>query len=178
MKARLLTLAALLLLVLAACTTPPITIGLSDVTLDFQAVGNTLGKVIFPKNPLAQSNPVPGTSIASLTIQGKARLKTAADLTFEIYATDADPGSLGCTPVGDYYLCDADTRGVERVGTIAFQGTAGPVNFQLSDRNQVLSKGINQQSLYLGAEVEGTLSVANVLYLEHLTATVQLNVGK
>jgi len=178
MKARHLYPLALLLLLLAACTTPPITINLSDVALDFQGVGNTLGKVIFPKDPLTQSNPVPGTSIASLTIQGKARLKTAADITFEIYATDTDPSSLGCTPVGNYYVCDAGTNGVEKVGTIAFQNTAGPVNFQLSDKNQVLSKGVNNQSLYLGAGIGGTFSVNNVLYLEHLTATVQLNVGK
>ncbi len=173
-----------LLLVLAACTTPPITIGLSDITLDFQAVGNTLGQVVFPGNPLAQQRSVEGVSVASIRIQGQARLENKASLKFYIYAADQDPAELNCTelPALGYYLCPASTEGIVRVGTIDFTTaggpTKGPVAFELSDEEQILSNGINKQSLYLGAQVDGTFSVNNVLYLENLVATVQLNIGK
>ena len=182
MKARLLTLAALLLLVLAACTTPPVTIGLSDVKIDLSVAVDSAGKVIFPESPLELKNPLPGTSVASVTVRGEARLEQAATLSFDVYATDTDPGELGCTKVGSilsesFYVCDPDTEGVVMVSknTIAFNNKTGPVSFTLS--GEVLASGINKQTLYLGAVISGG-SAGNTLYLENLTATVQLNVGK
>ena len=184
MKARLLTLAALLLLVLAACTPPPITIGLSDVKIDLSVAVDSAGKVIFPESPLELKNPLPGTSVASVTVRGEARLEQAATLSFDVYATDTDPGEsgLGCPKVGTmltgyFYVCDPDTEGVVMVSknTIAFNNQTGPVSFTLS--GEVLASGINKQTLYLGAVISGG-SAGNTLYLENLTATVQLNVGK
>ncbi len=182
MKARLLTLAALLLLVLAACTTPPIKISLSDVTIDLQIAMNSVGKVIFPKDPLEIQNPVPGTSIASVTVQGNAYLKEGADISFYVYATDTDPGALeGCyldNIIRSYYVCEQDTKGIVELSEspIAFDGRGGPVRFTLS--GDVLASGINKKSLYLGALIEGSATVGNELYLKELTAIVQLNVGK
>ena len=184
MKARLLTLAALLLLVLAACTTPPIKISLSDVTIDLQIAMNSGGKVIFPKDPLEIQNPVPGTSIASVTVQGKAFLKEGADISFYVYATDTDPGTLeGCDDeineiIQSYYFCKQGTKGIVKLSEspIAFDGSSGPVRFTLS--GDVLASGINKKSLYLGALIEGLATVGNELYLKELTAIVQLNVGK
>ncbi len=182
MKARLLTLAAPLLLVLAACTTPPVTIGLSDVKIDLSVAVDSAGKVIFPESPLELKNPLPGTSVASVTVRGEARLEQAATLSFDVYATDTDPGELGCTKVGSiltesFYVCDPGTKGVVMVSknAIAFDNETGPVPFTLS--GEVLASGINKQTLYLGAVISGG-SAGNTLYLENLTATVQLNVGK
>ncbi len=182
MKARNLVPLALLLLLLAACTTPPITIPLSDVTLDLQVAADSAGQVLFPENPLDVKNPVPATSIAAVTIKGEARLANGADVSFEVYATDTDPQTLGCQKVGTpltgyFYACDPNTPGIAKVSqsTIAFNGSQGPVPFTLS--GDTLAKGINKQSLYLGAVISGA-TAGNTLYLQNLTATVQLNVGQ
>ena len=179
---RLVAFAALMLaglLFLAACTTPPITIPLSDVSIDLSIAADSAGKVIFPENPLEFKNSVPATSVASVTIRGKAQLAQAASVSFDIYATDTDPGELGCAHplLGKFYLCNPDDlKGrIQKVGDIAFEGNAGPVPFEL--RGTMLAKGINAESLYLGASIEGG-TAGNVLYLEKMLAIVQLNIGK
>ncbi len=181
MKGRLLALVGLSLL-LAACTTPPVTVGLSDVDLDLSVALDTAGKVLFPQTPLAARDPIPGTSVASVTIQGDAYLKSPANVSFDVYAAATDPGTLGCQEVGSpltgtFYACDASTAGIAKVSqkTIAFKGGTGPVSFTL--RGPVLAEGINRQSLYLGAVIGGA-TAGNILHLKNLTATVQLNVGK
>jgi len=170
------------LLFLAACTTPPVTIGLSDVAIDLSVAVDSAGKVIFPENPLEFKNPVPATSIASVTVRGKARLAQAASVSFDVYATDTNPDTLGCTRVGSvitgyFYVCDPATTGVAKVSqnTIAFDNEEGPVPFTLS--GDMLASGINNQNLYLGAVISGG-AAGNTLYLEEMSATVQLNVGK
>ncbi len=167
---------------LAACTTPPVTIGLSNVTLDLTVAMDSAGKVLFPESPVAFENPLPGVSVASVTIRGQARLAQSAQLSFDVYAADASPADLGCTKVGTiatgyFYACDPGTPGVDKVSqeTLAFHNTAGPVPLTLS--GEVLARGINRRSLYLGAVVSGG-TAGNKLYLERLSATIQLNVGK
>ena len=182
---RLVAFAALMLaglLFLAACTTPPVTIGLSDVAIDLSIAADSAGKVIFPENPLEFKNPVPATNVASVTIRGKAQLAQAASVSFDIYATDTDPGELGCTQVGSvitgyFYVCDPGTAGIAKVSqnTIAFDNEKGPVPFTLS--GEMLASGINKQNLYLGAVIHGA-AAGNTLYLEEMSATVQLNIGK
>ncbi len=167
------------LLFLAACTTPPITIGLADLTIDLSIAVNSAEKVIFPANPIKFENPVPETSVASVTVRGEAWLKKEANVSFNVYATDTDPGKLGCDPFPsrEFYLCDPDTNGIEQVSqdAIAFESNAGPVSFEL--RGTMLANGLNAKSLYLGASIEGG-TAGNVLYLKKMRATVQLNIGK
>ncbi len=182
MKGRMLALLALAAFLLAACTTPPITVGLSDVAVDLTVAADSAGKVLFPADPLAVKNPLPATRVASVTIQGEARLKNPAEVSFDVYATDTSPKDLDCAQVGSvltgyFYACDAKTKGIAKVSRrrIDFGGRKGPVAFTLS--GDLLASGINKQSLYLGTVIQGA-TAGNVLYLEHLTATVQLAVGQ
>ena len=182
MRARYLIPLLALAALFGACTTPPITIQLSDVTINLTVAPDSIGKVIFPENPLELKNPVPGTSIATVTVRGQARLQQKATVSFDVYATDTDPGELGCSKVGSvltgfFYVCDPGTEGIAKVSpnAIAFNDETGPVPFTLS--GEMLASGINKQTLYLGAVISGG-SGGNTLYLEDMTATVQLNVGK
>ncbi len=149
-----------------ACSTPPITIGLSDVAIGLAIAVNSAGKVIFPASPLDFQNPVPGTRVASVTVRGEARLKKRANVSFNVYATGTDPGELGCNPFpsGEFYLCDPDTNGIEKVSqeAIPFEGNAGPVPFELC--GTMLAEGIHAKSLHLGASIEGG-TAGNVLIL-------------
>ena len=168
-------------LLLASCTTPPVTIGLTDVEIDLQVAADSAGKIIFPKEPLKLKNPIPGTQVASVSVQGRAKLDSPATLSFDVYAASQDPGELGCTRVdlvlSAYYVCDPGTAGVEKVSqsTIEFNNDDGPVSFRLS--GGVLADGINNGTLYLGAQISGG-TAGNKLTLYDLTATVQLSVGR
>ena len=162
----------------AACTTPPITVSLADVSFDLAAV-NTLGVVVFPRQPVEVESPPPATQVASVTVQGFAKLDQPATVEFKVFAADVDPGALGCTLepfTNNFYLCWEDTAGIEQVGSIDFNNTAGPVPFRLA--GGTLARGINKNSLYLGLGIgrEGTLP--NTLTLYDMTATLRLSLGR
>ena len=170
-------LALLGLAALNACTTPPITIPLDDVTVDLQAAVNTGGRVVFPKEAQEFTPPAPGTSIASVVIRGKASLKSAADIGFTVYVTDQKPSDIGCTLVGELYACDAGNEQIEKASNeVKFDNETGPKDIEI--QGERLINGINQGWFYLGALITGTGTVGNELYLTNLTATVQVNIGK
>jgi len=176
----------LLGLLFSACTTPPISIPLSDVSIDLDVVFDTNGAVVFPADPVELEEPPPGTALASVVIAGVAELYPASDVTFEVYASDTDPSELGCAGseslagISGYYICEnvcEDNEHCEKIGELKFASDKPTDSFTF--QGEVLTRGINEQSLYLGLAIGGgSLQDGATLKFTKMRAVIRLALGQ
>lgn len=158
-------LAGLLTLGLLAACSAPVTVRLPDQTFPISA--STLGKVIYPKDPLSfERPPVRATKVV---VRGEAELSSYFPLSLDVYARVSEPSE--CSEFFDVYVCGADHEGT-LVGRIDPK-EASSTSFTLGEQGgEALAQGINQGRLWLGVKVGGTRSLDTTLTLKNMTATV------
>lgn len=150
---------------LAACSVT-VTVPLPNQTLALTAP-NTVGRVIYPKDPLAF--PPPPVQAVRIVITGEAELSPYAPLSLDVYARVSAPS--GCLEYSTIYVCDI-SREDTYVGQIDLS-KASPTSFTLGEQGgETLAQGVNQGRLWLGVKVGGTGSSGATLTLKNMTATV------
>lgn len=159
-------LAGLLTLGLLAACSVTVIVNLPDQTLPLTA-SNTVGKVIYPKDPLAFSPPP--VQALRIVVTGEAELSPYAPLSLDVYARASAP--LGCFGYSTIYVCDISPEDTY-VGQIDLT-KASRTSFTLGQQGgETLAQGVNQGRLWLGVKVGGTGSPNATLYLKKMTATV------
>ncbi|WP_287371073.1 hypothetical protein, partial [Oceanithermus sp.] len=155
MKTLLRTSALLLALAaaLAACSQAPLTVPLDDFSIQVDAVGNTAGQVIYPKNAAQFSKPV--LNVKTIQLKGQVTVSytaVQAPLTMTFYARTSDPKNAGCTDAGLAWICNASGETAISTGYTFADGETKSI--ALGDPNpDVLANGLNQGFLWIGAEV-------------------------
>lgn len=155
MKTLLRTSALLLALAaaLAACSKAPLTVPLEDFSISVDAVGNTVGQVVYPKNAAQFDRPV--VDVKTIRLSGQVTVSytaVQAPLVMTFYARTSDPGAAGCTDAGLAWICDA--AGETPISSAYSFANGETQQVTLGDPNpEVLADGINQGRIWIGAEV-------------------------
>ncbi|XOB99413.1 hypothetical protein ACMC9I_04825 [Deinococcota bacterium DY0809b] len=148
-SALVLTLAA----ALAACSKAPLTVPLEDFSISVDAVGNTVGQVVYPKNAAQFDRPVVG--VKTIRLSGRVTVSytaVQAPLVMTFYARTDDPGAAGCTDAGLAWICDA--AGETPISSEYSFANGETQQVTLGDPNpEALADGINQGRIWIGAEV-------------------------
>lgn len=144
---------ASLLLLLAACSVT-LEIPLPTQTFKAQALSNTNGRILYPKDALT-FNPPP-VSPKSVSVQGTLEASQPLSTTLGFYVRLVDPGSdPGCLDLASYgiqaYACPIGPSD-EKAGEASFPGTQS-TSLSLGGKN--LTQGIAQGRFWLGLEVQG-----------------------
>jgi len=150
--------------VLSSCGNAPVSVRLDDFSIKVDALANTLGKVVYPKQ--AATFEKSGLHVKTVTLNGK--LTYSADigsdsLTMAFYARLSDPKDAGCSDAGLAWLCDkANETPISDPQT--FQKDT-PTPFSLGDKNPtILADGINQGKIWIGVEVTEESAATGVTF--------------
>ncbi len=171
-SALVLTLAA----ALAACSKAPLNVPLSDFSIQVDALVDTAGKVVYPKNPAKFRDSV--VDVKSITLTGNLTYSATAgsnQLTLTFYASVDDPGnhSGNCQDYTSFYLCDpAGEKAISQPKTFT-KGEKSPIELG-SPNPDVLSTGINQGKIWIGALVQDSLALDSRLEFTDMVAHVVL----
>ena len=157
---------------LAACSVS-FTIPLSDQAVQLPALGDTLGRVVYPAE--AQTFPTPGGVLKDVQVTGTLEASQPLFLTLDLYARTKDPAQDGnCLALSDFqkvyaYAC---ALGPEdgHIGRASFAGTSAP----LSLKGEKLTQGVQGGRLWLGVMVQGLPSGGLTLTFKNLKATFTL----
>lgn len=155
---------------LAACSFT-VTVPLPDQTFSAQALPDTQGKILYPKNP-ATFNPPP-VSPKSVVIQGTLEADQPLNtLTFYVRLKDPKTDS-NCTDLSIFYNIPAYACSIgpddEKSGE-AFFNNSFFAPLTLTGRN--LTQGIAQGQFWLGLEAQGLPQGPVNFALKNLKATV------
>jgi len=153
---------------LAACSFT-VTVPLPDQTFSAQALPDTQGEILYPKNP-ATFDPPP-VSPKSVVIQGTLEADQPLNTTLAFYVRLKDPKTdPGCMDLSiiPAYACSIGPDD-EKSGE-AFFNNSSSAPLTLTGRN--LTQGIAQGQFWLGLEVQGLPQRLVNFALKNLKATV------
>lgn len=153
---------------LAACSFT-VTVPLPDQTFSAQALPDTQGEILYPKNP-ATFDPPP-VSPKSVVIQGTLEADQPLNTTLAFYVRLKDPKTdPGCMDLSiiPAYACSIGPYD-EKSGE-AFFNNSSSAPLTLTGRN--LTQGIAQGQFWLGLEVQGLPQGLVNFTLKNLKATV------
>ena len=173
--AKLLLLGLLAVPVLSSCGGTPISVPLSDFSINIDVVADTAGKVVYAESPTEFQESI--LNVKSITLSGKMTYTTTTGsdtLTLTFYGSANDPANRSsCTKIGSFYLCDpSGEKAISSQGSF----TKGvPTEITLGSPNpDVLADGINNGRIWIGALVEGSLSLNTTFEFTDMVAHVTL----
>lgn len=148
-----------------------VTVPLPDQKVRVAAVGDTLGRVIYPSKPLE----FPSVPVKGVEVSGTLEANHPLALTLDLYARLTDPAKdQDCLALSDFtttyaYACPVGPDD-EKVGSATFtlsQSTS------LTLKGSHLTQGVQQGKLWLGVQVSSNLPAPQVeLTFKNLKATV------
>ena len=168
MKRPLLWLLGSLLLTLAACSFT-VTVDISEQRFQAQALPNTQGRILYPKEA-TRFNPPP-VAPKSVVLTGTLEASQPLDTTLSFYVRLSDPrldSSCSYIPVLQAYACPIGPAD-ENTGEAQFQSSYSTF---LALKGANLTQGIAQGQFWLGLEVQGLPSSMVTFTLKNLKATV------
>jgi len=171
-KVRFLVPLALFALLIAACSKAPLRIPLKDFDVKVKATTPTGGKVIYPKTAAKFDKPV--LNVKTISLAGEVTPEATAksgSMTITFYARVDDPKDAGCKDLEVIWVCDKEKEKPISERTTLTYGQANPI--QLGHPNaDILADGLNQGSIWIGAEIESGLSADTTLHFRKMIASV------
>ncbi|RTI11014.1 hypothetical protein [Thermus scotoductus] len=169
MKRPLLWLLGSLLLTLAACSFT-VTVDIPEQRFQAQALPNTQGRILYPKEA-TRFNPPP-VAPKSVVLTGTLEASQTLNTTISFYVRLEDPSKeRTCQDLSLYgipaYACPVGPAD-EKVGEAQFQGTQASLTLQ----GAKLTQGIAQGQFWLGLEAQGLPSRMVTFTLKNAKATV------
>ncbi|ETN88481.1 hypothetical protein [Thermus sp. NMX2.A1] len=168
MKRPLLWLLGSLLLTLAACSFT-VTVDIPEQRFQAQALPNTQGRILYPKEA-TRFNPPP-VAPKSVVLTGTLEASQTLDTTLSFYVRLSDPrldSSCSYIPVLQAYACPIGPAD-ENTGEAQFQSSYSTF---LALKGANLTQGIAQGQFWLGLEVQDLPSSMVTFILKNLKATV------
>ncbi|WP_038057605.1 hypothetical protein [Thermus amyloliquefaciens] len=155
---------------LAACSVS-VTVPLPEQRVTLAAVGDTLGRVVYPAKPME----FPGVPVKGVEVSGVLEANQPLTLTLNLYARLTNPASdPNCIALSDFttvyaYACPVGPDD-EKVGSASFTlSQSSP----LALNGQNLTQGVQAGKLWLGVEVNQGLPAGPVDFtFKNLKATV------
>jgi len=172
-----LLLLTIIFIILTACNASPITVPLDDYSISIEATANTLGYVVYPREPDRFEEPY--INVKTITIQGFIKAEytsvTGDQLQMIFYARATDPaddpdcdGSLGVV-----WICNANNQ-LPITNNYTFEnGVRQPILFG-SRNSDVLARGINGGKIWIGAEVVSGIALNVELEFTDMVAYVTI----
>jgi predicted small lipoprotein YifL len=161
---------------LAACSKAPLHVPLDDFTVKIDATTNTLGRVVYPKDPAAFKEPV--VNVKTITVSGKVTASysslTGDELTLTFYARATSPeNNPNCSDGGVVWICDKDGE-KPITGAYTFSnGQTQSITFGTSNAD-VLAEAVNHGEVWIGAEVSSGVATGVELNFTNMVASVTL----
>ncbi|WP_287416789.1 hypothetical protein [Oceanithermus sp.] len=173
--AKLLLLGLLAVPVLSSCGGTPISVPLSDFSININVVADTAGKVVYAESPTEFQESI--LNVKSITLSGKMTYTTTTGsdtLTLTFYGSADDPaGRNGCDRFGSFYVCDPS--GEKAISSQGSFPKGVPTDIALGSPNpEVLAEGINNGRIWIGALVENSLSLNTTFEFTDMVAHVTL----
>ena len=161
-------------LAFTACNGTTLNVPLADFSIQVDAVGYTAGQVVYPKDPTTFNDTY--VNVKTITVSGNLKVTydvVQAPLSMTFYARTQNPGDAGCTDAGLAWVCSASNE-TAISGSYDFN-SGDSKTIELGNENpQILAEGLNNGSIWIGAEVTKGIGTNVLFEFSNLVAHVTL----
>ncbi len=161
-------------LAFTACGDTALNVPLADFSIQVDAVGYTAGQVVYPKDPTTFNETY--VNVKTITVSGNLKVTydvVQAPLSMTFYARTENPGDAGCTDAGLAWVCSASNE-TAISGSYSFNNGDEKAIDLGNENPQILAEGLNNGSIWIGAEVTNGIGTNVLFEFSNLVAHVTL----